>query len=186
MNDINFFSSFLKLKQGQAKKSRLLWSAILGVILVVGLFYGFMGYQILSLNKGIQAGNDYLNSSEVKIKLPQARAEKEATLSLKKYDTETGKILQKIASSDKVNSEFLDTLQKAFPSPVILKDLSLKETQLTLQGNAPLWTTTAELTHNLEASGLFSRVQVSSISQNQDGATYVFNILCDLKEVAAQ
>jgi len=186
MNDINFFSSFVKLKEGQTKKSRLIWSAILGAILVVGLFYGFMGYQILSLNKGIQAGNDYLNSSEVKTKLPQIRAKKEATLSLKKYDTEIGKVLQKIASSDKVSSEFLDTIQKAFPSPVSLKNLSLKETQLTLQGIAPLWTTTAELTHNLEASGLFSRVQVSSISQNEGAGTYLFDILCDLKEVAVQ
>lgn len=186
MNDINFFSSFVKLKEGQAKKSRLIWGAVLGVILVVGLFYGFLGFRILYLTKGIQAGNDYLNSSEVKTKLSQVRAKKEATSSLKKYDTEIGKVLQKIASSDKVSSEFLDTLQKAFPSPVILKDLSLKGTQLTLQGNAPLWTTTAELTHNLEASGLFSRVQVSSISQNADAGTYLFNIFCDLKEVAAQ
>ncbi|HBP66291.1 MAG TPA: pilus assembly protein [Desulfosporosinus sp.] len=179
MNDINFFSSFLKLKEGQAKKSRLIWSAVLGVLLVVGLFYGFMGYQILSLNNKIHAGNDYLNSTEVKTKLPQIRAKKEATLSLKKYDTEIGKVLQKIAGSDKVSSEFLDTLQKTFPSSVSLKDLSLKDTQLTLQGIAPLLTTTAELTHNLEASGLFSRVQVSSISQNENGGTYLFNILCD-------
>ncbi|HZK53223.1 MAG TPA: PilN domain-containing protein [Desulfosporosinus sp.] len=186
MNDINFFSSFVKLKEGQAKKSRLIWGAVLGVILVVGLFYGFLGFRILYLTNGIQTGNDYLNSSEVNTKLSQIRANKVATSSLKKYDIEIVKVLQKVASTDKVSSEFLDTLQKAFPSSVRLKDLSLKETQLTLQGTAPIWTTTAELTHNLEASGLFSRVQVNSISQNEDAGTYLFDILCDLKEVAAQ
>lgn len=186
MNDINFFSSFEKLKKGQAKKSRTIWGTAFGVILVVGLFYGFMAYQILNLTKGIQAGNDYLNSAEVKTKLSQIQVNKEATLSIKKYDAEIGKALQKISSSDKVSSEFLDAFQKAIPSTVSLKDLSLKDSQLTLQGAAPLWTTIAELTHNLEASGLFSRVQVSSIDQNEDGATYLFDIFCDLKEGAVK
>ena len=186
MNDINFFSSFEKVKKGQQKKARLTWGAILGVILVIALFYGFMGLQILKLNKEIQVGNAYLNSPEVMTKLTQIRAKKEATMSLKKYDTEIGRASQKIASSNKVSSKFLDAFQKAFPATVNLKNLDLKETQLTLQGKSPTLTLTAELTHNLEATGLFSRVQVSSINKDKDGTTYSFNILCDLREVALQ
>jgi len=186
MNDINFFSSFEKVKKGQQKKARLTWGAVLGVIFVIVLFYGFMGLRILNLNKEIQVGNDYLNSPQVMTKLTEIRAKKEATLSLKKYDTEIVKASQKIASSNKVSSSFLDAFQKAFPATVTLKYLDLKETQLTLQGNSPTLTLTAELTHNLEATGLFSRVQVSSINKDKDGTTYSFNILCDLKEVASQ
>ena len=186
MNDINFFSSFEKVKTGRKKKARLTWGAVLSVILVIVLFYGFMGFRILNLNKEIQVGNDLLNSPEVKTKLTQIRAKKEATLSLKKYDAEIGKASQKIASTNKVSSVFLDTFQKAFPATVTLKHLDLKETQLTFEGNVLNLITTAELTHNLEASGLFSRVQVSSINKDKEGSTYSFNILCDLKEVAAQ
>jgi len=186
MNDINFFSGFEKVKKGQQKKTRLTWGAVLGVILVLVLFYGFMGLRILKLNKEIQADNDFLKSPEVMTKLTKVRAKREAIVSLKKYDTEIGKASEKIASSNKVSSRFLDAFQKAFPATVTLKSLNMKQTQLTMQGNAPNLTSTAELSHNLEATGLFSRVQVSSINQNQDGAPYSFNILCDLKEVAAQ
>ena len=186
MNDINFFSSFVELEKGQKKKSRLIWSAVLSVILVIGLFYGFMGYQILNLTKEIQAGEKYLNSAEVKTKLPQIQAKKEAAQSLKKYDVEIGKALQKIASSNKVSSELLDAFQKAFPATVTLNSLDMNASQLTLQGNSPNLPSTAELAHNLEATGLFSRVQVSSINKDKDGDTYVFIIFSDFKEVAAQ
>ena len=185
MNDINFFSSFEKLKKGQTKKSRLIWGAILGVILVMGVFYGFMGYQILDLTKGIQVGENYLNSAEVKTKLPQIQAKKDATQNLIKYDAELEKASKKIVTSNKVSSQFLDAFQKAFPDTVALKNLGINGTQLTLKGNAPSVTTTAELAHNLEATGLFSRVQVSSIN-TVEGGTYAFDILCELKEVAKQ
>jgi len=186
MNDINFFSSFEKTHKDQKKKTRLTWGAVLSVILVIALFYGVMGFRILNLNKEIKAGNDVLNSPNVMTKLTQIQAKKEAIQSLKKYDTEIGKASLKIANSNKVNSRFLDGFQKAFPVTITLKSLDMKQTQLTLQGNAPNLTTAAELTHNLEATGLFNRVQVSSINKDKEGSTYSFDILCDLKEVVAQ
>lgn len=186
MNDINFFSSFDKYKKSQKKKPAIIAGAILGGILVIALFYGFLGFRILYLNRQIKADNAYLNSPQVKTKLTQIRAQKDAALSLKKYDAETGMILQKIAGSDMVNSKFLDALQKAFPSTVSLKGLSLQGTLLNLQGTAPNLDSVAELTHNLEDSGLFSRVQAGSITQNQDGDAFLFAVVCNLKGAAGQ
>lgn len=154
--------------------------------MVIVLFYGFMGLRILYMNLSIKSGEKFLNSPENKARLEQINAEREATQSMVKYEAELLKAAKRIALTDQVSTELLDKIQNAFPAAASLSNLTLENSQLILEGNAPLWTTTAELTHNLEAASLFSRVQVNYVEKNKESDTYHFSLLCDLKEVAAQ
>lgn len=183
MNDFNFFSSFEKAKQDQRKKNRRTKGIIIGFLGVILIFYGIMGFRIYSLNAGIQKGNDFLNDPVNKEKIAELQDKKTAIQNLKKYGAEISKAEQKIEGVNRFTSEFLDTLQKAFPGSVSLQYMGLKDNQLLLEGTAPLWTQSAELTHNLNETGLFTRVHMNSINKDKDGTTYSFSIFCDLKEV---
>jgi len=186
MNDFNFFSSFEKTKLELKMKSRRSRGILIGVIGLVVLFYGFLGGKMIYYNISITNGEKFLNSPENSPKITELREKREATLDLKKYSTEIDKAAGKIEATDRVSSEFLDTIQKAFPGSVSLKYMSIQDNQLLLLGNTSLWTPSAELTHNLEATGLFSRVHVESISKEKDAETYSFSIVCDMKEVAVK
>ncbi len=186
MNDINFFSTFTKEKEQLQKKTKKTRKIVLGVILVIALFYGILGLRILYMYTSIQNSEKFLNSPDVKTRLAVIDAKKTASQSMIKYDAELTKAGQKVALSDRVSTEFLDKIQNACPAAASLRNLGLEETQLKLEGNAPAWTTAAEFSHNLEATGLFNRVHVNSVTKNKDSDSYNFSLLCDLKEVAAQ
>lgn len=183
MNDLNFFSSFEKAKQTQKRKTRLALGIISGLVIVVVLFYGVLGLRMFLLYRGIQKGNAYLNSPEVKVKAAEIKAKREATVSLKQYSANLEKTKKRINATDKISSEFLDTVEKTFPTNVGLSAMELKDYKFTLSGTVPALTSVAELTNNLEQTGLFTRVHVDYIAQNKDGAIYSFGILCELKEV---
>ena len=186
MNDINFFSTFAKEKEQLKKKTKKTRNIVWGVILVIVLFYGFLGLRILYMYTSIQNSEKYLNSPDVKTRLEAINAKREASLSMVKYNAELNKAGQRIALTDRVSTELLDKVQNACPAAASLRKLDLEESQLILEGNAPVWTTAAEFSHNLEAAGLFTRVHVSSVTKNKDSDTYYFRLLCDLKEVAVQ
>lgn len=186
MNDFNFFSSFEKEKQAQRKKNRRNKGIIYGIIGIIILFYGVLGGKLLYYNMAIKSGNDFLNAPENNAKIAELQSKKAATLDLRQYNLVLDQASAKIHTSNLVNSGFMNTLQKAFPATVSLRYLSMKDNQLLIEGDAPLWTQTAELTHNLDASGLFTRVHVNTITKNKDAATYYFSISCDMKEVAVQ
>ncbi|HWQ89765.1 MAG TPA: PilN domain-containing protein [Desulfitobacteriaceae bacterium] len=186
MNDINFFSTFSKekaqLRQKTIRTRKIIW----GVILIIVLFYGILGLRILYMYSSIQNSGKFLSAQDVSARLEVTDAKRVASQSMVKYDAELEKAAQKIVLTDRVGTELLDKIQNAFPAAASLTYLDLKESQLTLKGNASVWTTAAELSHNLEAAGLFSRVQINSVTKNKDSDTYYFSLLCDFKEVAAQ
>jgi type IV pilus assembly protein PilN len=184
MNDFNFFSTFEKQKLAQKKKIRRSYGAILGVILVVVLFYGIMGARMLYCSYAINKGEAFLNAPENKAKLTDIQAKKAATENLITYTAQVNQAKQKITLATKVSSEFLNTIQKTIPAAVSLKSLEIKDYQVILQGTVPASATVAELAHNLEATELFSRVQVQFIQSGTETAAYEFSVLCELKEVA--
>jgi type IV pilus assembly protein PilN len=186
MNDINFFSSFTKEKEQLQKKTKRTRNIVWGVILVIVLFYGVLGLRMLYMYSSIQNSEKFLSSPDVKTRLEVIDAKRVASQSMIKYDEELAKVGHKIALTDRVSTELLDRIQSSFPTAASLKHMELIESQFILEGNAPVWTTAAELSHNLEATGLFTRVHVSSVAKNNDSDTCYFSLLCDLKEVAAQ
>jgi type IV pilus assembly protein PilN len=186
MNDINFFATFAKERAQLKKKTKRTRNITLGIILVVILFYGFMGLRLLYMYISINNGEKFLNSPDIKPRIEQIEAQKLATLSMAKYNSELEKAGKKILLTDRVSTELLDKIQNAMPAAASLRLFDMDEYQLVLEGNVPVWTTTAELTHNLEASGLFRRVHVGTVTKNKDADSYYFSLLCDLKEVAAQ
>lgn len=186
MNDFNFFSTFEKDRQQKKSKTRRTNGVIIGVILVIVLFYGSLGARIGFNIYKTNAGEAYLNSPEVATKLGDIQAKKMATANLKTYTVEVNSAKQKIALTNKVSSALLDTVQKAIPVTVILSNLEIRDYQVSIAGTAPQMTVTAELVHNLEATGLFTRVHVNSIGSDATSSTYKFNIICDVKEVAVQ
>lgn len=186
MNDFNFFSSFEKEKQQKKSKSRRANAIIVGLILLMVLFYGSFGVRILFNNFLTSQGEQFLNAPEVKTRLADIQAKKTATDNLRTYIVEVENAKKKIAFTNKVSSGFLNTIQSAIPATVVLTSLEIQEYQVSLSGNAPQMTMTAELAHNLEATGLFTRVHVNSISGDQTSATKEFSIICDVKEVAKQ
>jgi type IV pilus assembly protein PilN len=105
---------------------------------------------------------------------------------MNQYSADLEKAKQRIASTYKISSEILDTVEKALPTSVTLQYLELIDYNFTLEGDTPVWTSVAELAHNLDKTGLFTRVHVNYINQNKDAATYKFDILCELKEVAVK
>lgn len=186
MNDFNFFLSFDKKILDRKKRNRRTYGFIAGAILLVVLFYGILGLRMFYYYFITQKGETFLNDPQNKLKITELQAKKEAAAGLQKYSAEVEKIKQKIVLTNKVSSPFLDKIQKAFPATVILEFLDIREYQLNLGGTAPSQTAIAELTHNLDETGLFTRVHVYSISANKDSAGFRFSILCDLKEVAGK
>lgn len=186
MNDINFFSTFAREKEQLRKKTKKTRNLVWGVILLIVLFYGVMGLRMFYMYWSIQNGEKFLNSPDVKPRLEVIDAQRTASQSMVKYNAELTKAGKKIEQTDRVSTELLDKIQNTMPATVTLRFLQLKESQLFLEGNAPVWTTAAELIHNLEATGLCSRVHVRSVTKNEDAGTYSFSLLCELKEVAAQ
>lgn len=186
MNDINFFATFAKEREQFKKKTKKTRNITLGIILVVVLFYGFMGLRILYMYTSINNGEKFLNTPDIKTKVAQINAQREASQSMVKYNSELSKAGKRITITDRVSTELLDKIQTAMPAVASLRYMDLEDNQLVLEGNAPVWTTAAELSHNLEAAGLFNRVHVNSVTKNKDADSYYFSLLCDLKEVAAQ
>lgn len=186
MNDINFFATFAKEKEQLKKKTKKTRNIIWGISLVIVLFYGIMGLRILYMNISIQNSDKFLNSPDIKNRLEQINAKRDATQSMVKYEAELKKAGQRIELTDRVSTELMNKIEAAMPGAASLRYLGVENNQLTLEGNAPVWTTAAELTHNLEATGLFGRVHVNSVTKNKDSNSYYFSLLCDLKEVAAQ
>lgn len=185
MKDFNFFSSFDKERMQQKSKTRRDKSIIIGVILVFVLFYGSFGARIFYNVMRTNSGEAFLNSPEVKAKLVEIEDKKTATENLKTYIAGVNNAKQKIALGNRVSSVFLDTVQKAIPTSVVIRSLEIEDYQLKLSGNAPL-TLTAELVHNLEQTGLFSRVHVESINSDTNTGNMQFEVVCDVKEVTAQ
>lgn len=186
MNDFNFFSSFEKSKKQQKQKTRRTYGAFLAVILIIALFYGVLEVRIHNYSKEIQKGEEFLNAPEVKDKLVEIQGKKEGTASLKTYITQVEQAKQKISITNRITSELLDIIEQTIPVNVSLKDLNIFEYRVDLVGSSPVVTSAAEITHNLEATGLFTRVHVYSINYSVDTAAYDFNIQCDLREVAAK
>jgi hypothetical protein len=61
MNDINFFSTFKKVKQDQKRKTRRAFGIIAGLVIAGVLFYGVLGLRMLLMYRGINKGKAYLN-----------------------------------------------------------------------------------------------------------------------------
>ncbi|WP_341876860.1 PilN domain-containing protein [Defluviitalea saccharophila] len=179
--EYNFFYPYIQ-------KSRRMARIRLGLIIALSVIIGSMF--IIQLFT-------FLYSKEMKNKLSALENElsflernpdvQRYNETVRKYEilTQYGEIItnidQSIQSTDVIDIELFNTLERCFPANMNITSLSLNMHELSIQGNGTSIKDIADLENNLRNNALFDRIHVSVINRNEN--KIAFSAACLIKDV---
>ncbi|SMB95007.1 Tfp pilus assembly protein PilN [Desulfonispora thiosulfatigenes DSM 11270] len=183
MRDINFFSYYIDRKGSSKKKLYILISTLAIFI----LFTGITTTQILKANhleKKINLVQAELSNPEMLKKAKEIEKKKEKVDLLRKHYNIVKKINQQIVEVDKFHSHQLEVIADSLPQQSFIKDISVDNETIKIQGIATNNIAVAELEHNLKKTLLFDDVHVDIINDESaseemtSAGNKQFNLIC--------
>ncbi|MCY6355050.1 PilN domain-containing protein [Clostridium sp. ZS2-4] len=181
MRDYNFFEAF-----SEDKKSTNLRFVYVGVatsiivgIMVIGYLYTV--FTINSLENEIASKEKILNSKELKTASQKMEIAQKKLNLLNSYYDAVEKVNKITSDSDMIKTALIKNISNQVPKEVSFQVMNISD-NLTLQGTAANRTSIAEFEYNLKKCGVFDDVYVPSITGDEEGKEYSFNIICTFKE----
>lgn len=182
MRDYNFFQYYLQARQKSDLKRIVISGIAFLIIGVIGVTYIWCNFKIKNLKEEISQYEDIINSASYKdTYVKKGNLEKKIKI-LNEYNTAVANINEIIADSDIINSDIFKTIDDVLPQDVFFQSLSISNDNLSIQGTASNRVSVAEFQHNLEVTGSFYDINVSSISSANENGGYSFTLTCRLKE----
>lgn len=182
MQDMNFFSQFSSKKKSSD-------SSVYVLLVVVGIVAAFIIGTLAYNNISI-----YLNNKEteryrdkVEEKAPEIAESNKVNLkidALTEYDSRLDSLIDTVNSRDVIDVNLFNKICSTIPSEVLFSSINISSSTITISGKSTSRTAIAELHHNLREflSEVYS-VYIPSITGNEGGNEYTFDVTCKLQEV---
>ncbi len=184
MRDFNFFSPYIESKKTSTTKYIYISSVIFLIVAIVGGTLFYTGRQIKQLNKEINGYQTYLNSQEVIEKLRDVEEKKKRVMIMKEYQSTLEDIHAKMDYSSKTNSLLLNQISSSVPQNLFLKNMSVSNEIIQLQGISENRVSIAEFERNLKNLDVFREIHVSRINrESEESNSYVFALIATFKDV---
>lgn len=177
--DMNFFAPYVGQKKEKHNKNLYIYSvgAFLSIFIIGSLIWNTTS--IILLNNKIKYYNNELNKPEVieKIAKYDDLINKESILS--SYDKSVTTIVSSLKTREVVTTNLLDKLSASIPSEVTFNNITINNTEISIQAVSTTRESIAEVEHNLKKLNNIQDVYISGISGEE---IFNFNIKCGLKE----
>ncbi|HEY5467122.1 MAG TPA: PilN domain-containing protein [Clostridia bacterium] len=186
MYDLNFFAAPVK----SVKRSMVGILGVLALILVIAVvaaFYFLTEWRANGVRQDIGIMKDYIASDVVASQLANLEITKQKSVLLKNYQTTFSVIDRYVRESELIDSSLLKSIAATVPASVSFKTFNLSRTEVLIDSTAATSQPVAEFLYNLKQTGLFSVVELLSVTNDQTlGGEQIFTIRCILKEVVTK
>jgi len=179
--EYNFFAPYIRESRKMARMRLGIVTVLLvlvGSILILQIFSFFYSNK---LKKKLSLLESEIDTFE---KNPNVQQYNET---VRKYEilTEYGEIITNvdrlIQSTDVIDIDIFNTLERCFPANVNITSLSLDMFELSIQGSGTSMKDIAELERNMRNNERFDKVHVSVINRSENTTT--FSVTCLIKDV---
>lgn len=178
--DMNFFAPYVGEKKEKQNKNIYIYSvgAFLGIFILGSLVWNTTN--IIFLNNKIEYYNSELNEPEVIEKISKYDDLNNKENILNSYNNSITNILSSLKTREIVTVNLLDKLSASIPSEVKFNNVTISNSEISIQAIASTRESIAELQHNLRELNNIQDVYISGISGEE---VFNFNIKCALKEI---
>lgn len=181
MKDINLFSQYVNNKK-IFKNEPFYISIIAAAVFILLTTTTLINiYKIKSLESEIKMLERYLESEDIKEKLAEIEKRNNRFKIMKQYYNTLVDINKKLKEQDIINTNFLEKITSTLPKDVYLNVMNISLDNIQIQGVANSRISIAKLQHNLRELGLFSKVVVININEQNGQNRFVFSLKCVLK-----
>ncbi len=187
MNDLNFFSEYIRQTKNAYKKTAVVYAIAALVLLSVIGSYVITQLKVNAIEAETASMNEYLNDTKTIKQLQEIEELKLKLKILSEYGAQLNACQNNINKADVIKSQLLEKFDSALPENVVISALSYTQSSITVNGIANARVPAAELSYNLYGLGIFTEVHVSKITNEAQAAdSYQFEAACALKEVISQ
>lgn len=185
MHDFNFFSGYLEKKSTTSKFSHSM-IAVTAIIVTGMIGYGaYNAYHINDLKSQIGEQEAFLNAGSTIEKAKEIQIKKQQYELMNKYYSKADMINKSLIRQNVINSKLLEDIASTLPMELFIKNITLQEKEIQLQGVSSSRVAIAELEYNLKALGIFEKVHVNLISiEGEDSSNFTYAMKCTLKDVS--
>lgn len=178
--DMNFFAPYVGEKKEKQNKNLYIYSvgAFLAVFILGSLVWNTTS--IILLDKKIEYYNNELNKPDIIEKIAKYDDLNNKQNTLTSYDKSITNIILSLKTREVVTTNLLDKLSASIPSDITFKNVTINNSEISIQAISTTREAIAEVQHNLRELNNIQDVYISGISGEE---VFNFNIKCLLKEV---
>lgn len=166
MKDLNFFINPNQKKEGSSIGLILIILIVVSLLLVGGL-YILMERMNSQVRQSIATVESQLAAPEL-LAAQEELSQVKAKLSLlQKYDQGLSYAEDAIDKEDRIKKAYLDQIAAALPAECMLEAFQLSGETLTFEALSTDDTASAELLHNLKQTGLFTSVELTATTREE-------------------
>ncbi len=187
MNDLNFFSGYIVQRKEAYRKSFAAYAVIAAILLAVVSSYAITELTVVSIQAQTSTLQKYLSDPATRAQQQELAALKQKLDILTQYGSELEAAKSGVEGLDTLDSALLEAFNTTLPGDIVMDTLSYTRDSIAMTGTANSRVPVAELSHNLDALGLFSEVHVAVISSETEGrGSFKFTASCRLKGAVKQ
>ena len=178
--DMNFFAPYVGEKKEKQNKNLYIYSvgAILALFILGSLVLNTTS--IIILNNKIKYYNNELSKSEVIEKIAKYDDLNNKQNILNSYNKSITNIVYSLKTREIVTNNLLDKLSSSIPSDITFNNVTISNSEVSIQAVSTTREAIAEVQHNLRELDNIEDVYISGISGED---VFNFNIKCLLREV---
>jgi len=187
MHDINFFSSYIKVRSDAGKKTYKI-AAVIGVlaafVLILPLYYGA---RVLINNAIASSCTTYLNSGDGVRLAEKIRDLDQRKAVIDQYKGQLDALLTGADAASSLSGNILREVSMQMPTGLFINSVSLNGATLTMTGVGKDRVSIAKFEHNIKQDYMFMNVSIDSISGSggqgaAGGYTFTLNSTLTKKE----
>ncbi|MGL4973028.1 MAG: PilN domain-containing protein [Culicoidibacterales bacterium] len=179
MQDINFFDHYQKQEQENRKLKPIAFVII--AVMLMAVLSSVLVYQAWQLSTEITELEITLNNPEIQEQLAETQQLAQELTILNQLNTEVATAISAINQKDANVTQYLLEISKIMPKTIILDQLTLNASVVTINAQAVTRQEIAEFQYNLKALGVFSDVYISTIQPTSgDGTAFNFQVQCQI------
>ncbi|OPJ56335.1 PilN domain-containing protein [Alkalithermobacter paradoxus] len=166
MSDFNFFSPYIKPKKESRKKSIYINLSIIVLIMCISILYGYLYMTEIKLIDKIHRAEKHIQEKEQLYQEMRVEEKKDRLQFLNDYYDIILRVNENIEKLDIVNTDLMENISSSIPKDIVLESLNIDENGISIQGNAMVRTSIAELEYNLKKIDQINYVHIISIAED--------------------